>query len=394
MAFFSQKPDPQSQVPQGTVIYNTELEHPWYRIENTDELDSPALVVYPARVKENIRMAIEMAGSPERLRPHVKTHKSPEATRLLLEAGIHKFKCATIAEAEMLAICGAPDVLLAYQPVGPKLQRFVSLIRKYPGTKFSCLVDHPDAARAMSDAFSAHQLRVPVYVDLNVGMNRTGIIPGSAAAQLYGDCAQLPGILPVGLHAYDGHCRDKDLQQSKLRCDEGFAKVAALQAQLEAKGFSRPIIIAGGSPTFPIHSQRPQIECSPGTFIYWDKGYSDLCPDQPFLPAALVVTRVISQPGSTLLCLDLGHKSISAENELARRVYFLNAPDLKAVSQSEEHLVVEAGPGHGWKPGDLLYGLPIHICPTVALYERARTIENGLVTGEWSNRARDRKITL
>src|SRR5882762_2212684 len=104
----------------------------WYYIQNPDQLDTPALVIYPDRVKANIRLVIEMAGDVSKLRPHVKTHKSPDTTRLLLAAGIDKFKCATIAEAEMLAMTGARDVLLAYQPVGPKLQRFVSLVRKYP----------------------------------------------------------------------------------------------------------------------------------------------------------------------------------------------------------------------------------------------------------------------
>ncbi len=101
-------------------------------------------------------------------------------------------------------------------------------------------------------------------------------------------------------------------------------------------------IIAGGSPTFPIHARRASdIQCSPGTFVYWDKGYGDQFPEQPFEPAALVVTRVISIRGETRLCLDLGHKSISAENELTKRVGFLNGPGLTPVGQSEEHLVVE-----------------------------------------------------
>src|ERR1700754_572473 len=100
----------------------------WYRISNVDQLDTPALVVYPDRVKENIRTAVDMVGDPARLRPHVKTHKSPETTRLMLAGGIRSFKCATIAEAEMLALEGAEDVLLAYQPVGPKAARFIALI--------------------------------------------------------------------------------------------------------------------------------------------------------------------------------------------------------------------------------------------------------------------------
>jgi D-threonine aldolase len=128
--------------------------------------------------------------------------------------------------------------------------------------------------------------------------------------------------------------------------------------------------------------------------LYWDKGYSDLCPEQPFLPAALLITRVISLPDTTKLCLDLGHKSVASENDITKRVMFLNAPELIPLGQSEEHLVVEAGENHIYKVGDVLYGLPYHICPTVALYEKVFTVENGIVIGEWRTIARDRFITL
>lgn len=377
----------------------------WYTLTNPQELDTPALIVFPDRVKENIRLAIELVGSPARLRPHVKTHKSPDLTRLLLAAGITRFKCATIAEAEMLALEGAPDVLLAYQPIGPKTQRFATLIKKYPATTYSCLIDNPEAATAMAKTFAAAGLTVPVYLDINVGMDRTGIAPGDPAIQLYKTAQQLDGIDPIGLHAYDGHIRDADPAERTRKCDEGFAKVEALRSDIETLAKSSapatpsaasPItIIAGGSPTFPIHARRAfDIQCSPGTFVYWDKGYGDGFPDQPFLPAALVVTRVISLRGDTRLCLDLGHKSIAPENELSRRVFFLNGPELKPVGQSEEHLVVEAAAGHGYKIGDIFYGIPYHICPTVALYDRAVTIEAGLVTGSWKNIARDRMLTV
>src|SRR5437764_2320153 len=88
----------------------------WYVVNNIEQIDSPALVIYPDRVKKNIELAISIAGSVNRLRPHVKTHKSPDVTNMLIEAGITKFKCATISEADMLGACKAPDVLLAYQP--------------------------------------------------------------------------------------------------------------------------------------------------------------------------------------------------------------------------------------------------------------------------------------
>jgi D-serine deaminase-like pyridoxal phosphate-dependent protein len=136
------------------------------------------------------------------------------------------------------------------------------------------------------------------------------------------------------------------------------------------------------------------VECSPGTFIYWDKGYSDGCPEQDFLPAAVLVTRVVSLPATGIVTTDLGHKSVAAENEITRRIFFLDTNALNPVSQSEEHLVAEAAPDHSFHTGDVLYGLPFHICPTVALYERAYTIEDGKITGEWMSVGRDRKIEV
>jgi D-serine deaminase-like pyridoxal phosphate-dependent protein len=364
----------------------------WYEIKDISELDSPALVVYPERVKANINTAVGMIDDVLRLRPHIKTSKCKETIQLMMEAGIQKFKCATIAEAETLGMCKAEDVLLAYQPNGPKLRRFVTVIKKYPATKYSCLTDNIHAAQEMAAAFELNGLKVPVYIDLNVGMNRTGIEPGDAVIELYKFCNELTGIEPVGLHAYDGHIRDVDFAARTKKCDDAFSIVAVLVKDLTVRGFKKPIIVMGGSPTFSIHCKRKDIECSPGTFVYWDKGYTDLCPEQHFLTAALVISRVISLPSPTKICTDLGHKSIAAENEITRRVYFLNAPQLHAISQSEEHLVLETGANHTYQTGDVLYGLPFHVCPTIALYERAITIENGKISGEWKTVARDRKI--
>jgi D-threonine aldolase len=372
-----------------------ETKDEWYSFKNAAQIDSPALLIYPQRVKENISLLKSMVNDDvRRLRPHIKTHKTIEATQLMIKAGINQFKCATIAEAESLGICKAVDVLLAYQPVGPKLLRLVSLIQQYPDTRYSCLTDHPDAAREMANVFSSNGLEIPVYIDVNTGQNRTGIEPGEKAVQLYATISKIKGIKPIGLHAYDGHIRDNLFEARKTRCDEAFRLVEQLRDEIKKNGFEEPTIIAGGSPTFSIHCKRSNVECSPGTFIFWDKGYLDLCREQDFKPAALVLTRVISLPDPSKICLDLGHKSISAENELSKRVLFLNAPNLKAVSQSEEHLVMEAGVNHGFRIGDLLYGLPIHICPTVALYERGLTVEHQLAQGEWRILARDKKITI
>ena len=369
------------------------MENNWYLIEDIDKLDTPALVIFPERVKSNINTLKAMIDDPQRLRPHAKTHKTKEATQLMLAAGITKFKCATIAEAEMLGMCGAPDVVLAYQPIGPKLKRFVKLTQQYPHTHYSCLVDNIASAEAIATTFAVAGASISVYIDLNIGQNRTGITPGEKAIELYKYCAQATGLSIAGLHAYDGHTRGT-LEERTAQSNEAYAKVEDMVQVLQSIGYTDVKVIAGGSPSFPIHAKRAAVECSPGTFVFWDKSYSDQCAEQPFQIAAIVVTRVISLPNATHICVDLGHKSIAAENELTKRVFFLNAPALKAVSHSEEHLVLHAGEGHSFKPGDVLYGVPIHICPTVALHERGYTVENGRLTGEWRIVARDRKINL
>jgi D-serine deaminase-like pyridoxal phosphate-dependent protein len=335
-----------------------------------------------------------MIDDVSRLRPHIKTHKTAEGIKMMMQAGISKFKCATIAEAELLGICEATDVVLAYQPHGPKVKRLIKVIQTFPKTRYACLTDNPDSAREMAAAFANNDLTVPVYIDLNVGMNRTGIIPGDAVIELFKFCSTQKGIKPVGLHAYDGQQRNPDFEQRTIDCDKGFQTVLAMQSRITEIGFELPVIIVGGSPTFPIHARRPVVECSPGTCIFWDKGYSDLCPEQPFEPAVVLVTSVISLPAPTRICRDLGHKSVAAENDITRRVFFPDAPELKPVGQSEEHLVMEATLGHSFKPGDILYGIPYHICPTVALYERLISVEGGVVVGEWKVVARDRYIGL
>jgi D-serine deaminase-like pyridoxal phosphate-dependent protein len=327
------------------------------------------------------------------LRPHVKTNKIAEVNQMMLNEGITKFKCATIAEAEMLGMINASDVLLAYQPVGPKVSRLLQLVQKYPSTHYSCLIDDFIAAKKISETFASQNLILDVYIDLNVGMNRTGIEPTEKALTLFEDCDRLKGINIIGLHLYDGHIRDKDVESRKQKADEAFQYAIKLADQIRALTKKELHVVAGGSPTFPIHAGRVNIECSPGTFVFWDWGYKNSLPDEPFDFAALVISRVISVVDENTICTDLGHKSVAAENPLPR-VHFLNAEDAEPIGQSEEHLVVKVPDSSKYKVGDVLYGAPVHICPTVALYDKAVVVENNKAVYEWEVVARDRKITV
>jgi len=368
----------------------------WYAVENVGEVPSPALLVFPDRVEANIRRMVEIAGGDvSRLRPHVKTHKIPQVIQLQLAAGIGKFKAATIAEAEMTAAAGAKDVLLSYQPVGPNQARLATLARKFPETSFAALVDDPGVAEELSAVFSQEAKPLRLYIDVNIGMNRTGIVPGKGALALAEALQALPGLEFAGLHVYDGHIHDPDLGPRTERFDDEAKSVRALVAQLDAAGVHPPAIVGGGSPTFGLHASKAAWECSPGTTLFWDSGYGTNFPDLGFLPAAVLLTRVISKPCPGRICLDLGHKAVAGEQPLANRVRFLNLPDATPVGQSEEHLMIETPHAEEIAVGQVVYGVPWHVCPTVALHEDVVLVRNGRATGEtWAVAARKRKITV
>lgn len=365
----------------------------WFAVANAGEVPSPALLLYPERIRENIRRMIRVAGGPGRLRPHLKTHKLAEVVRMQLEAGITKFKCATITEAEMAAGAGAQDVLIAYPIVGPNGARLLELAKAFPATAFACVADEAAAIRLLAKTFLDAGRTLEVLLDVDCGQHRTGIAPGAAAVQLYRLIASAPGLRPGGLHVYDGHIHEAELAKRTELCAAAFAPVHAFRGELLAAGLPVPRIVAGGTPTFPIHAKQESFECSPGTCLLWDFGYAGKFTDLDFLIAAVVLTRVVSKPGTNRLCLDLGHKAIAAENP-PPRVQFLNLPEATAISHSEEHLVVESAEAGRLAVGDCLYGVPRHVCPTVALYSEATVIHEGRATERWRITARERRLTI
>lgn len=222
----------------------------WYKPANESSVATPSMLLFPDRIKENIRRMIHMAGSAERLRPHVKTHKLSEVIELQLQQGISRFKCATLSEVAMVSDAGGVDILLAYP-------------------------------------------------------NRT---------------------------------------------------------------------------------------LCPGTPLLWDAGYERTIPDLDFLPAAVVAGRVISKAMGQV-CLDLGYKSIASEMAHPR-LHFLELETNEVINHSEEHLVLRSNVGEHLSIGDVVYALPSHICPTMALHEEVYVVRNQQVTETWKLGARKRNYPL
>lgn len=350
---------------------------------------SPGLLVRPPQVRSNIEHMIALAGTPDRLRPHLKTTKSPEVVRLLIEHGLHAFKCATLSELSMALNAGAMDVLLAYQPVGPQIETLGKLVSQHRKAQISVLVDCSAAATALQQYCQSLGLSIGVYIDIDCGMHRTGILPGGPAAVLRETLVNSEPLRFLGWHVYDGHLRQTDLDERRAAVATSFQPFWDWFEGLGVAGEDE--VIAGGTPSFPIHAEDERVICSPGTCVYWDAGYASLCPDMDFDFAALLLTRVVSK-GKDRLTLDLGHKAVGAENPLDRRVVLPQLPNARYLGQSEEHLVIETSESDRWEIGAPLIGIPWHVCPTVALYDHATLIDGHRVVGRWDIPARRREV--
>jgi D-serine deaminase-like pyridoxal phosphate-dependent protein len=370
--------------------------NPIYHIDDISEIFSPVPILFRDLVEANIDEMIRVAGNTERLRPHCKTHKMAEVTKLEVARGISKHKAATFAEVEMLADAGATDIVLAYNPVGPNITRAIRVREQYPDMTFSVTADNPDALAALATAMHGAGQTVEVLVDINIGMNRTGLLVGDEAFELYRQIVELDGVVPGGLHLYDGHNQQVDIDERLAAVDATWHDAMAFRERLDAEGWSVPRLVCGGTPTFPLFAAKsePGIESSPGTTVLHDAHYGLKFPDLNFTPAVLVLTRCISRPGPDLVTVDIGNKAVAADPAIDIRTHFPDLPDAKPTYHNEEHLVLQTPEAHRYKPGDVAYAVPGHICPTMALHREVPVVAGGKVVDTWAVTARDRKLTI
>ncbi len=364
-------------------------------VKNSKMLPSPALLFYEDAIRENFVEAVRIAGSPERLRPHIKTHKTAEIVSIAMSFGITKFKCATIAEAEMLARTGARDIFVAYTLVGRNAGRLVELAVMYPKVQFSVLVDTIEPAASIERLVLSAGIRIGAYLDLDVGQHRTGISPGTEAVELYRFIASCRGLYPAGLHCYDGHNHQHDYSERMAAAKYCYGLMESFRDQLLNAGLSVPEVVIGGTPTFPCYATMEGVMLSPGTCFLQDYSYASSFPDLRFKNAAVLFTRVISRNVKLkTFTLDLGYKGISSDPQGLRGL-ILDHEGSQPMLQNEEHWVFTAPKKGLPEIGEEVYVIPTHICPTVALYERAHIINtDGVCYTEWKIAARDRSIGI
>jgi len=348
-------------------------------------LISPALIVYLDAVRHNLARVIELVGGdPARWRPHLKTSKIPCVFREIVASGVRAFKCATTREATTLldVLRGErvddADLLVAYPLVGPALERLGAIAAEYPGTRLSVLCEDPDDVAVIPPA-------IGIFVDVNPGMNRTGI-PMANPDRVVA-VARRAGARFRGVHHYDGQLHAVEPAERTSAAFAGFEKLMAVVDQIERAGPAVGEIITSGTPTFSAALEyAPFVErastvhrVSPGTVVLHDARSER--ENLGLRPAALLFCRVVSHPTDDIVTCDAGSKSIAAEaGDPCATV--LGRPDLEALRPSEEHLPLRQH-GDGPRParGDSLLLIPRHVCPTVNLADEAVIIDGGRFAG-------------
>lgn len=366
-----------------------------YQLKHAEDIISPALIYYRDILEGNLRRMIALAGGKERLWPHVKSHKSADMVIWLMKSGISRFKCATIAEGEMVGACGAEHAILSYPLVGPNIDRMIKLMEAFPQTEFYAVGDAEQPLRLLSEAAEAVGIQVNLLIDVNDGLNRTGA-PTSQAGVLFRQAAKMPGLSVRGMHVYDGQRHESLLGERQQLVDRDVEAVYALQNDLLFEGLDCSLMVMGGTPSFPCHVKHADVFLSPGTCLIQDYGYQKDFPDLPFEIGAMLLTRVISHPAPGIFTVDLGYKAVASDPPIPRAV-IIGHEDAVTMMQNEEHWVLRMPAGREEERpaiGEALYAAPWHICPTSALYPSILVAKDGLVEAEWPVTARNRKITI
>ena len=368
-----------------------------YRLSGTEEVLTPALLVYPDFIASNIeRTLVLLDGDANRWRVHIKTAKLSHTIRMLIERGVRYFKCATTLELLVACQDGAGDVLLAYPSIGANARRAREIAEQFPEVRISVLAENDEQIRQWSGS------RMGVFLDINPGMNRTGIEPERSQQVLsliraIGDA----GLEFRGLHYYDGQYAALDERARTEAAHQGYDCLLELTTEIERDGVPVPEVITAGTPTllsslsYESFRGRGFIHrVSPGTIVYCDATSLSQIPSDGYRPAVLILSRIVSRPRRGTVTCDAGHKAVSADSGVPTCLV-VGHPELRALAPSEEHLPLTLGkPTAGLEVGETLYLLPRHVCPTVNNFDCALLVVDGQIQSVEKVSARGREAPL
>ena len=376
-------------------------EFPWnsrFNVSGGEDVLTPALLVYPQMVAANIDCTIKLlGGDASRWRVHIKTAKLGYTLRMMIERGIRNFKCATTLELLVACESGANDILVAYPTVGANARRVREIAEQFPQIRISVLAENEEQIRQWRGN------RIGIFLDINPGMNRTGVEQNHARDIVaLASAVAVAGLEFRGLHYYDGHYGGVAEPERTKMAHDGYDRLLNAVGEIERSGIRVPEVITAGTPTFPCSLSYAGFRnagfvhrISPGTVVYGDATSLALFPKEyGYQPAVLVLSRVVSRPSTVIATCDAGHKSVSADAGVPTCLV-VGHPELTPRPPSEEHLPMAVQEGvAGPKVGDLLYLMPRHVCPTVNNFDCAVLVRDGAIESMERVSARGREAPL
>jgi D-serine deaminase-like pyridoxal phosphate-dependent protein len=351
------------------------------------ELSTPALTIDLDVLERNLaQMSSYCREHGLGLRPHTKTHKTPEVARMQVEGGALGLTVAKVGEAEVMANAGLDDILVAYPIYGAeKLRKLVSIAR---ARRLLVSLDAEATAAELSRAASAQGATVGVLVEFDTGLRRCGLEPGPACVELAKKVEEMPGLKFRGLMTYSGNIwgTDEERREETTRVAEQVER--ALRAFVEAR---MPVeIVSGGStPSARLSHLIPGLtEIRPGTYVYNDLNtfYQGACRLADC--AARVVTTVVSTAVPGRAMIDAGSKTLSSDllgsGPKTGHGYIPEAPDACLIKLNEEHGHLDiTGSNHRFHVGEVLTVIPNHVCTCVNMHDEVFLVCKEQVVGSW-----------
>jgi len=356
------------------------------------ELETPVLLVDLDRMERNLDRAAEYCRQHDlRLRPHTKTHKTPEIGRLQLDRGAVGLTVAKVGEAEVMTASGTDDLLVAYPILGEsKLERLMEVARRVSVTM---ALDSSEALQQLSAAAAKAGVTVGVLVEANVGQNRCGLDPGPALVALAREVERLPGVELAGVQFYAGHIWLTRPDGPALFAESN-KKVQQVRDDFHREGIEIRILSGGSTPLiFHSHETEGMNEIRPGTYIFND--LSEVAAGAATLDdcAVTIMATVVSSPRPGHALIDGGSKTFTsdpipwAEDKTFGRI--TEAPSARLYGLNEEHGYVDiTGAERALKVGDRVRVIPNHVCVTVNMQEKIYGIRGETVEQEWVVAAR------
>lgn len=359
-----------------------------------DDLDTPALIVDIDKLRFNIDdMARFAAANGIVLRPHAKTHKTPQIGKLQMEAGAAGLTVAKLSEAEVFIDAGCSEILVAYPLVGStKHRRLVELCGR---AHITTVVDHIEIAEALSKSMSVNGIELPVMVEVDTGLSRCGVAPGEPARDLAQFIDRLPGLRFAGLLTHEGHAQlagsPDQVRATGLSAGEMMAETAEL---IRRSGLEVPIISVGLTATAKITATVAGVtETRPGIYVFYDRSevlHQVVGPDRC---AARVLTTVATRPAADRIILDAGTKALTSDRAgvsppVAGHGIVLGHPDWEIRSLSEEHGATAVPPEDPARIGERVEVIPNHICPVINLFDSMFITQGDRVIDQWAVAAR------